>query len=189
MGQMVGSMGDGRDDGGWRSQQGGGPRYLLFKHEQSPSLANRLGQQGKGRSMGRHPRGSNDTLDNGMCGNYHSIVEMEGVRGLPRPECKTAVESEVRRMTTILQDTVLRYKAGLFPLAATSYAKLMVTERIRSKWAGAHRGDNGGWGQDETVRLGSFDGGSRGYPGPGGSGRLIVEWTRRDESPRLQLHV
>ncbi|KAG1706346.1 hypothetical protein DVH05_001493 [Phytophthora capsici] len=95
------------------------------------------------------------------------------------------LEDAVNRLKASLQDTILRYKLGLFPLTLRSHERIIVAKRILATWAAATRQTDAEDGGGSGTRVGFFDGGSRGNPGPGRSGSVIVEWTGESERPKI----
>ncbi|KAG1711360.1 hypothetical protein DVH05_008613 [Phytophthora capsici] len=92
---------------------------------------------------------------------------------------------EIQRTGERMKEVLLRYRAGLFPLSARSYKKLTVVERIRRQWADVRMTAGSRDRTNERVLLGFFDGGSRGNPGPGGSGSVLVEWEKEEEKYKV----
>ncbi|KAG1704887.1 hypothetical protein DVH05_004915 [Phytophthora capsici] len=70
-----------------------------------------------------------------------------------------------------------------YPLTSDSSPKLAIVTKIINRMR-----DTGGkdtWVHEGVSRVDFFDGGSRGNPGPGGSGSVIVEVTQHDEQNRV----
>ncbi|GMF26118.1 unnamed protein product [Phytophthora fragariaefolia] len=75
-------------------------------------------------------------------------------------------------------EAMTRYRMGLFPLTAETEPKLRVTDFILKMWrlgSMDRRCCNGSNTLTTGSAVGFFDGGSRGNPGPGGSGSVIVD--------------
>ncbi|KAG1706307.1 hypothetical protein DVH05_001455 [Phytophthora capsici] len=99
----------------------------------------------------------------------------------PDGNARPTETNELQRTRVRLQECLLRYRVGLFPLTDQTHKKLLVVDRIRRQWAESRPSEGCREGMEGRILLGFFDGGSRGNPGPGGSGSVLVEWKRDEE--------
>ncbi|KAE9116137.1 hypothetical protein PF005_g9638 [Phytophthora fragariae] len=67
-----------------------------------------------------------------------------------------------------------RYRLGLYPLTSRTAPRMRAAEMISQKWARVDE-EQGGQERKDITYVGFFDGGSRGNPGPGGSGSVVIE--------------
>ncbi|KAL3662126.1 hypothetical protein V7S43_012927 [Phytophthora oleae] len=75
-----------------------------------------------------------------------------------------------------IEEAYRRFLVGLFPLNGASYAQLVVTDMVVRNVEQNGERKNMNIVHDGVPRVCFFDGGSRGNPGPGGSGSVIVEY-------------
>jgi ribonuclease HI len=69
-------------------------------------------------------------------------------------------------------------------LTSARHTRIQVAEHIWRQW-GAEQKGKAAREEMNSVRVGFFDGGSRGNPGPGGSGSVIVECCRNGDESTL----
>lgn len=97
--------------------------------------------------------------------NVDRVHQEEG----PRRTLSDAVSSVKRAVL----EAYRRYRLSFFPLTPVTKPKIEVADFILQRWSGDMIRERHGVG-DAIERVGFFDGGSRGNPGPGGSGSVIV---------------
>ncbi|KAG3112127.1 hypothetical protein PI124_g10292 [Phytophthora idaei] len=80
-------------------------------------------------------------------------------------------EGELHAVRAVITDGFRKYRMGRAPLTGDSIKKMQIADHIIEKWL---KTTTGGSTPEvaEVQHLGFFDGGSRGNPGPGGSGRV-----------------
>jgi ribonuclease HI len=67
-----------------------------------------------------------------------------------------------------------RYRLNLSPVTRNTIARIQVAAAIRKHWV-RNEGPTDEGEQEREPRIGFCDGGSRGNPGPGGSGSVVVQ--------------
>jgi ribonuclease HI len=68
-----------------------------------------------------------------------------------------------------------RYRLGRLPLTSATLIPIQTTEQLLRHWRHIQPQMEDGRHWLQPVRIGFFDGGSRGNPGPGGSGSVIIQ--------------
>ncbi|GMF24421.1 unnamed protein product [Phytophthora lilii] len=107
-------------------------------------------------------------------------VEQAYLDGRP----KATVHEAVLRWKEAVLNAWYRYNLGHFPLTMRTAAADRVANYIMIKWNAfitTHPTSD----SFEPIRVGFFDGGSRGNPGPGGSGSVVVEMTGTAQPPEV----
>jgi hypothetical protein len=92
----------------------------------------------------------------------------EGRRARTLAEAVTGAMSGVK-------EAYARHKMGKFPLTAMSHTALRIVGKIIRHWAEEQNEPTQVSKSTAMQRIDFFDGGSRGNPGPGGSGSVFVE--------------
>ncbi|EEY55033.1 uncharacterized protein PITG_08619 [Phytophthora infestans T30-4] len=80
----------------------------------------------------------------------------------------------VRGVSGAVREAFAMYRLGLYPLTPSNSVKMQVALEIARHWGQPVAGPDYTE-AEQTARIGYFNGGSRGNPGAGGSGSLIVE--------------
>jgi ribonuclease HI len=86
----------------------------------------------------------------------------------------TSLQEALSKWGSMVREAYERYKLRMYPVTQSSYSRIQVAEVIRNRWA-ADEGRLEDAGVGGPLRIGFFDGGSRGNPGPGGSGSVVVQ--------------
>ncbi|KAG3063109.1 hypothetical protein PI125_g24402 [Phytophthora idaei] len=102
----------------------------------------------------------------------------------PEETIERSLEAAVARWRAAISDVFARYRLSLFPLKGPARSRLAVVDAIRARWVSADRPRMEG-AADSTERVAFFDGGSRGNPGPGGSGSVVVELGGLERRPTV----
>ncbi|KAE9127053.1 hypothetical protein PF010_g1549 [Phytophthora fragariae] len=102
----------------------------------------------------------------------------------PEGKKAAAIADQLRRYQTSVVEAFERFRLGLYPLTTASYIKIWAAGEILKHW---RRKDFIAVPEkrNDVVRVGVFDGGSRGNPGAGGSGSIIVEDRGAEVSPAV----
>ncbi|KAG3220401.1 hypothetical protein PC129_g8824 [Phytophthora cactorum] len=102
----------------------------------------------------------------------------------PEETIERSLEAAVARWRAAISDVFARYRLSLFPLKGPARSRLAVADAIRARWVSADRPRMEG-AADSTERVAFFDDGSRGNPGPGGSGSVVVELGGLERRPTV----
>jgi ribonuclease HI len=96
-----------------------------------------------------------------------------------------SLEEEIATCMAGVAENYVRYRQGKLPVTADSWIALRTADAVRKKW-GAQTIETGIAGAKRlSERIGFFDGGSRGNPGPGGSGSVFVERDTETEEVKI----
>jgi ribonuclease HI len=86
----------------------------------------------------------------------------------------TSMQEALLKWGSAVREAYARYKLRLYPVTQSSVSRIQVAELIGNHWA-ADEGRLADKVMGGPMRIGFFDGGSRGNPGPGGSGSVVVQ--------------
>ncbi|KAE9079743.1 hypothetical protein PF001_g4595 [Phytophthora fragariae] len=105
-------------------------------------------------------------------------------RRYPEGKKQYTPHEQLRRYRGAITEAYERFRLMLYPLTRKSHSKILVAERVIDQWKQEAQVAARSIGE-QVVRLGFFDGGSRGNPGPGGSGSIFVELRWAGEDPHV----
>jgi ribonuclease HI len=162
------------DQGGIAGSDGGVEEVFGFRLKNMPQWLVEWGQQQKMKQWEVLQKTADEMWAVGVAVMLTAIWRRNVDRLHPDDRKERGIAEAVRAGGAAVNEAYRRYKLGLLPWTIATAPKLRVAEAIADKCRRAEAG-GGQDAEEQGTRIGYFDGGSRGNPGPGGSGSVIVQ--------------